>query len=63
MITRREFGAGSAAFGAVALAGCATVNPRAAGGFSIDDLERRTFRWFWDTANPVNGLVPDRWPS
>ena len=29
----------------------------------FDDLERRTFSFFWDTANPVNGLVPDRWPS
>jgi hypothetical protein len=29
----------------------------------IDELERRTFRWFWDTGNPANGLVPDRWPS
>ena len=27
------------------------------------DLEERTFRWFWDTTNPVNGLVPDRWPT
>ena len=27
------------------------------------DLEERTFRWFWDTANPENGLVPDRWPT
>ena len=30
---------------------------------SIDDLERRTFQWFWDTTNPRNGLVPDRWPT
>ena len=30
---------------------------------SIDDLERRTFRWFWDTANPRSFLVPDRWPT
>jgi hypothetical protein len=29
----------------------------------IDELQRRTFRWFSDTANPVNGLVPDRWPT
>ena len=29
----------------------------------IDDLERRTFDWFWETGNPVNGLVPDRWPT
>ena len=29
----------------------------------FEDIERRTFRWFWDTANPKNGLVPDRWPT
>ena len=29
----------------------------------LDDLERRTFQWFWDTTNPSNGLVPDRWPD
>jgi hypothetical protein len=28
----------------------------------FDDIERRTFQFFWDTANPANGLVPDRWP-
>ncbi len=27
------------------------------------DIERRTFRWFWDTVNRNNGLVPDRWPT
>ena len=27
------------------------------------DLEERTFRYFWDTANPRNGLVPDRYPT
>jgi hypothetical protein len=27
------------------------------------DLQERTFRFFWDTANPRNGLVPDRYPS
>ena len=30
---------------------------------TVDDLQRRTFQWFWDTTNPANGLVPDRWPS
>src|SRR5207253_9168410 len=30
---------------------------------SIDDLERRTFQWFWDTASPRSYLVPDRWPT
>ncbi len=29
----------------------------------LDDLERRTFDFFWQTANPDNGLVPDRWPT
>src|SRR6476660_4871982 len=28
-----------------------------------DEIERRTFRWFWDTVNRKNGLVPDRWPT
>ena len=27
------------------------------------DLEERTFRYFWDTTNPKNGLVPDRYPT
>jgi hypothetical protein len=27
------------------------------------DLEERTFHFFWDTANPKNGLVPDRFPT
>jgi hypothetical protein len=27
------------------------------------DLQERTFKFFWDTANPANGLVPDRYPS
>ena len=31
--------------------------------FSVDDLEHRTFQWFWDTTNAQNGLVPDRWPT
>ena len=29
----------------------------------FDDLERRSFDYFWDLGNPDNGLVPDRWPS
>ncbi len=29
----------------------------------LDTLERRTFAYFWETANPRNGLVPDRWPT
>ena len=29
----------------------------------LSDLEQRTFRFFWETANPKNGLVPDRYPT
>jgi hypothetical protein len=29
----------------------------------VDDLQRRTFDWFWDSTNPANGLVPDHYPS
>jgi Uncharacterized protein conserved in bacteria len=28
-----------------------------------DEIERRTFRFFWETVNRENGLVPDRWPT
>jgi hypothetical protein len=27
------------------------------------DLQERTFQFFWDTANPKNGLIPDRYPT
>jgi len=29
----------------------------------FDDLEKRTFNYFWETTNPANGLVPDTYPS
>ena len=29
----------------------------------LDTLQERTFDWFWETTNPENGLVPDRWPT
>ncbi len=29
----------------------------------LDTLQARTFAFFWETANPANGLVPDRWPT
>jgi hypothetical protein len=29
----------------------------------VDDLEHRTFNFFWEAANPVNGLVPDHYPG
>ncbi len=30
---------------------------------SIDDLQHRTFLYFWETADPKTGLVPDRYPT
>ncbi len=27
------------------------------------DIEERTFRFFWDCADPDTGLMPDRWPT
>src|SRR5262245_51549699 len=29
----------------------------------LAELQERTFRFFWDTANPQNGLIPDRFPT
>ena len=29
----------------------------------FDDIERRTFDYFWETTNRNNGLAPDRYPS
>jgi hypothetical protein len=29
----------------------------------LSDVQRRTFDFFWETTNPANGLVPDRWPT
>lgn len=28
----------------------------------LEDIEKRTFNFFWETAEPGTGLVPDRWP-
>lgn len=43
---------------------CAS-RPAAPGGDAalLDDLQRRTFNFFWETTNPDNGLVPDRYPT
>ena len=29
----------------------------------IADIQERTFRFFWDTTNPINGLARDRFPT
>lgn len=40
-----------------------TPDPGAADTILIDDLEHRTFQWFWESADPASGLIPDRYPS
>jgi hypothetical protein len=29
----------------------------------VDDIEKRTFEFFWNTTNTANGLTPDRYPT
>ena len=51
----------------------ATLAPEASGALAepqavlfdpfLSELEERTFRYFWETANPKNGLIPDRYPT
>ena len=54
-------GAGPASGPATPSTGVAVTPLR--GEALVDDLQRRTFQWFWDTTNAQNGLVPDRWPT
>jgi hypothetical protein len=70
MIDRRTLLAGCAlAATGAALGGCAGVSGGGEGAGErtlppfFADLEERTFRFFWETVNRENGLVPDRWPS
>ena len=57
----------------VTRSGCSNANPlqspppaddsTSADEAFLDTLQERTFRWFWETTNPQNGLTPDRWPD
>jgi hypothetical protein len=58
----------AAAAGSSALAlGCAPMRrtlPRSGPVEAfLDDVQRRTFRFFWETTNPLNGLARDRYPT
>ncbi|HZF79064.1 MAG TPA: glucoamylase family protein [Rubrivivax sp.] len=55
----------STAEGAVPAPALAAVAPPTAveAATLLMDLERRSFDYFWQTTNPRNGLVPDRWPT
>ena len=39
------------------------VAPTPADTALLDDVERRSFHYFWDLADPHTLLVPDRWPT
>ena len=64
---RRSLLRGSLALAASGAAGCvATARPAVAAKALpnfYDDIEQRTFRFFWETVNRLNGQVPDRWPT
>jgi hypothetical protein len=53
--------------GAVGCVGCLGAAPAPGATPPLpelfDDLENRTFNFFWHQVNPANGLVPDRYPS
>lgn len=73
MVSRRELLLTSVALTALPLTACfgrgerlssgGIGSPPQPAGFSLSDLERRTFQWFWDVGDPVTGLIPDRWPT
>jgi hypothetical protein len=66
LFDRRELllaGAGSLVAGCTTGNSSAKSDSRQPSGFSLADLSRRTFDWFWDLADPKTGLVPDRWPT
>ncbi|MBO0936160.1 Tat pathway signal protein [Fibrella sp. HMF5335] len=48
---------------AVTVTSPATYSATAADNAFLDSLQRDTFRYFWETANEQNGLVPDRAPT
>jgi hypothetical protein len=56
-LTRRQ-----ALLAPAVLAGCGAT-PTLAGDALLDDLERRTFDFFWQTTDARTGLAPDRWPT
>jgi hypothetical protein len=68
MLERRKLMTGCLALGATAAVGGCSTKIESAGAQAplpdfYTDIEKRTFRFFWETVNRSNGLVPDRWPT
>lgn len=64
IIDRRSLlkGSSAAVLAAPASLGLAQTRAGALPAF-YEEVEHRTFRWFWTAVNRKNGLVPDRFPS
>jgi hypothetical protein len=54
---------GAALTAGLPFAGAAAPARRRALDPVMADLHHRTFRYFWDTADPDTGLAPDNWPN
>jgi len=64
LIGRRRFLEGSSLLFAGAALPCAAIAaPAPILPPFYEEIEQRTFRFFRDTVNRKNGLVPDRWPT
>jgi hypothetical protein len=68
VISRRSFlSHGVSGLAVASVAGAAPGRPAKAepgtGEAFLHEVQRRTFRFFWETTNPANGLAVDRWPT
>src|ERR1044071_9178331 len=52
-----------AALALVFLVACATSAPRSSDDALLDEVQQRTFKYFWDLADPTTRLIPDRAPT
>lgn len=63
-LRRRDFLRGGLGAFAASILTEGSISPAiAARADLVDDVAARIFRYFWETANPANGLAPDRFPS
>lgn len=63
IVDRRALLKSSALLAAGSASGCTTLTRAQPLPSLYDNIEERTFAFFWETVNRSNGLVPDRWPT